>query len=343
MQIATHPWVSLGLSEEIDIKDGILKESFQREGIELDTAEFIVAGNILNYRNKMEYGFWGDDQGLWFAHFRRGSHGKIKVQDSLLTNDYINDAGHALLDELTRHNIRATDLKSVILRSDHNGKVAAALFVRDENFTQLGLPKALQGLTVYYSNPKSPASVPTKLLYRLGDTILHDLLLGTRLSYDVLSFFQVNLPVFEKALEDIKDKIGTSANIVDMYAGVGTIGLCVNAQKLIELDDSNISMARANAGKHVEVIAASTEQSLEHISSDATIVFDPPRAGLHAKVIDRISEVLPEKIVYLSCNPATQARDVAKLRDKYDISFARGYNFFPRTPHIESLVILVKR
>jgi 23S rRNA (uracil1939-C5)-methyltransferase len=72
------------------------------------------------------------------------------------------------------------------------------------------------------------------------------------------------------------------------------------------------------------------------------MIFDPPRAGLHQKVIDRLREVQPAFVAYLSCNPATQARDVARLADYYGIEDFYGYNFFPRTPHIESLVILKK-
>ena len=67
------------------------------------------------------------------------------------------------------------------------------------------------------------------------------------------------------------------------------------------------------------------------------------RAGLHADVVERLLNQTPERIVYLSCNPVTQARDVALLLDAYAITHTQGYNFFPRTPHIEHLVILEKK
>jgi 23S rRNA (uracil1939-C5)-methyltransferase len=79
---------------------------------------------------------------------------------------------------------------------------------------------------------------------------------------------------------------------------------------------------------------------LEYISADKTIIVDPPRAGRHQDIVKRLLEVTPPTIMYLSCDLATQARDVKMLSEKYDIVFHRLYNFFPRTPHIEGLIVL---
>jgi 23S rRNA (uracil1939-C5)-methyltransferase len=90
----------------------------------------------------------------------------------------------------------------------------------------------------------------------------------------------------------------------------------------------------------VKAILAPSEKALEYIKNNATIIVDPPRAGLHEDVIAKLLEVIPERIIYLSCNPVTQARDIARLGEKYGVKYHRGYNFFPRTPHIEHLAIL---
>jgi 23S rRNA (uracil1939-C5)-methyltransferase len=126
-----------------------------------------------------------------------------------------------------------------------------------------------------------------------------------------------------------------------MYSGVGAIGLSVGASVLVESDDANIKLAQSNAkGSGVEVIHATSEAALNHIQSGDVLIVDPPRAGLHKDVVERILEVKPSKIIYLSCNPSTQARDVTMLHDMYEVIHAQGHNFFPRTPHIESLVVL---
>jgi len=92
--------------------------------------------------------------------------------------------------------------------------------------------------------------------------------------------------------------------------------------------------------KRATPILAASENALDYITSDKTIIVDPPRAGLHEDVIDRLLEQKPARIIYLSCNPVTQARDVARLASAYGIKSHRGYNFFPHTPHIEHLTVL---
>jgi 23S rRNA (uracil1939-C5)-methyltransferase len=93
----------------------------------------------------------------------------------------------------------------------------------------------------------------------------------------------------------------------------------------------------------VTVVETSSETALDYIVADKPVIFDPPRAGLHDKVVARTLEVLPPRIAYLSCNPATQARDLAKLTESYTITYFEAFNFFPHTPHIETLAILERK
>ena len=79
---------------------------------------------------------------------------------------------------------------------------------------------------------------------------------------------------------------------------------------------------------------------LKNIKSTQTVIIDPPRAGCDKKLIERLLEVRPVKIIYLSCNPSTQARDLKLLLNKYQIEKIKIFNFFPHTPHIENLAIL---
>ncbi len=366
--LATSPWQMMTFEAENKYKVDIVAELFAHEGIKFPTPRHsgldpeskavdsgseagmtesvVTAGGEWNYRNKMEYSFWGDDDGLHLALHQRGSHGKQIVPGSELAMPALDAGANAVLAELQKLQPRAGDLKTIIVRCSQKGDVVAALYTKLDKFTNMSLPSGVKGLRVYHSNPKSPASVPTKLLYELGDCNLSDELLGKTFRYDVDSFFQVNLPIYEQALNRIREHC--SADPVDMYAGVGSIGLSVsNTQAtLVELDPATVAMARVNAeqsGIKTEVIEASTEKALEYISADKPVIFDPPRAGLHAKVVERCLEVKPPQIIYLSCNPATQARDLALLQESYDIVFFEVYNFFPRTPHIETLAVLSRR
>lgn len=346
--LSTSPWQIVSLEAENNYKKQIVNELFTQAHVDLPDFSVKTAGSSWNYRNKMEYSFWGDDDGLHLALHRRGSHLKVKLTGSVLAMPALDQTAQDICNELRKLDIRAGDLKTIIVRSSQSGQTVASLFVKPQKFPQIDLPQSVQGLRVYHSNPKSPASVPTKLLYEKGSGHISDLLLGQKFLYDADSFFQVNLPIFEEALKDIRVALKNNQQIVDMYSGVGSIGLSVAEKQvdLIELDPATATMARTNAaesGLQTEVIETSTEKALDYIRADLPVIFDPPRAGLHAKVTERTLEVKPPQIVYLSCNPATQARDLAELAKEYKITDFKAYNFFPHTPHIETLAILERK
>ena len=343
--LATSPWQIMTFEAENRHKAGIVRELFTHEKIALpEFGSVVTADSEWRYRNKMEYSFWGDEGGLHLALHRRGSHGKQIVSGSELALPAVDKGANAVLRELQKIDLRAGDLKTIIVRCSQNGDVTAALYTKVDNLPNVPKPSEVKGLRVYYSDPRSPASVPTRLLQTLGDATLQDELLGRTFSYDAESFFQVNLPVYERALTRIRKHC--AGDPVDMYAGVGSIGLSVarGRVELVELDPATAKMARLNAaaedGLDASVIEASAEKVLEYIAADRPVIFDPPRAGLHGKVVERCLEVWPPQIIYLSCNPATQARDLALLQTRYRIDFFEAYNFFPKTPHIETLAVL---
>jgi 23S rRNA (uracil1939-C5)-methyltransferase len=346
--LATSPWQIVQFTAENDYKKRIVEELFTQAHVALPEFTMTTAGDDWHYRNKMEYSFWGDEDGLHLALHNRGSHQKTIVQGSELAMPALDQAARDVVAELQKHNPRAGDLKTIIVRCNQKGEAVAALFTKLESFVDLALPASLKGLRVYHSNPRSPASVPTKLIQELGDATLQDSLLGHTMTYDVDSFFQVNLPIFSEALQRIKDHLASQETLVDMYAGVGSIGLSVASQSvdLVELDPATAAMAKVNAEAasiDARVIEASTEKSLDYIVSDKPVIFDPPRAGLHDKVVAQTLEILPPQVIYLSCNPATQARDLAKLQEGYTITYFEGFNFFPHTPHIETLAVLERK
>ena len=203
------------------------------------------------------------------------------------------------------------------------------------------------GFELIFSNPLSPASVINKKLQEWGTTHLTDTIFDTQFIYTIDGFFQINIPVYTQALTDMKKWVKKGKPLVDMYSGVGTIGLTIGSDDvtLIEINENAVAEARQNiqnlkTKKSVRLLLASSENALDYINSNSTIIVDPPRAGLHKDVVEKLLAESPERIIYLSCNPVTQARDVAILSEKYGILYHRGYNFFPRTPHIEHLVIL---
>lgn len=344
--LSTSPWQIMSYVNENEYKKEILNETFSRAKINYSSdIDFISPKSQWSYRSKMEYSFFGDDKGLHLALFNRGTHAKQIVTGSSIARQEIDEVANRICVILDKNNIRASDLKSIILRCNSEGEVVTALFTKNTDFPKISeLEGVCKGIIVVYSNPRSPASVRTKDLYGYGDILLSDKVLGKIINYDVFSFFQVNLLIFEPAMEEISNYCGDQP-VTDFYSGVGTIGLALkNADLLVESDKNNIFWAEKNAaGSAVEVVHAQSEKALDYIKSNRILVVDPPRAGLHKSLVDKIIDVKPPKIIYLSCNPSTQARDLGYLQHEYKIDKITGYNFFPRTPHIESLALLVRQ
>jgi 23S rRNA (uracil1939-C5)-methyltransferase len=345
--LATSPWQMMTFEAENKYKTSIVADLFAHEKVTLPSfGDVEHDSHEWRYRNKMEYSFWGDEQGLHLALHQRGSHGKQIVEGSELALPALDEGAFKVLEVLRKIDIRAGDLKTIIVRCSQTGDVVVAVYTKLDDFPKIGLPKGVKGIRVYHSDPRSPASVATRLLYELGDVTLQDAILGKTLTYDVESFFQVNIPIYEKVLQRIRKYCVDDP--IDMYAGVGSIGLSVAKHQvtLVELDQATAKMAQVNAAADsidARVVVASTEKALEYINSGESVIFDPPRAGLHPKVVERCLEALPPQILYLSCNPATQARDLGMLQQSYDIDFFEAYNFFPKTPHIETLAVLTLR
>ena len=366
------------------------------------------------------------DDTLDLAFFRRGSKGKIVVNGTSLARPEINNLARAIRDLLRHKRVAARQLKTLLIRCDQSGSCVWQLYVKDRLPGLITADEAAklpaQGGEIIYSDPRSPASRITKRLARFGNTTLTDTILGVPFRYACEGFFQVNIPVYEQALRDMKewmpynkarqerraqlaahgdidsqqrvisqkksgqhreskqhgssnsfsegfafpakarqerqldqlaarrpeekDVCETGEPALDLYAGVGTIGLTIgggnvtlveiNADAVREMQRNITELDRTDA----RAVLAPSEQALDHITGKEIVIVDPPRAGLHPDVIATLLQKLPPRIIYLSCNPVTQARDVRLLQEKYHIVHHRGYNFFPRTPHIEHLVIL---
>ncbi len=354
--LSTSPWQIMDFASEQHYKAALIEEAFELHDIVLPQPISVYSDDVeYHYRNKVEFSWYGDTidgvETLDLAFFRRGSKGKIVVYDSALLPESIMQTAVAIRDKLRELSVDARKLKTLLIRCDSRGNTTWQLYVKDRpcEFADelIKTPLSAQGGEVIYSDPRSPASVITERLAEVGDIVLTDTVLGVPFRYAIEGFFQVNLAVYEQALKDMRQWIEPDKSVVDMYSGVGSIGLTISGDDvtLVEVNEHAVREMRRNIkalgreGQATAVLAAS-EKALDYIDSEATIIVDPPRAGLHDDVIAKLLETAPARIVYLSCNPATQARDVAKLAAKYGIRHHQAYNFFPRTPHIENLVVL---
>lgn len=313
--LSTSPWQIMDYEMELAEKRQILGEIFRQHELEFDgeLASVQTDGQDFGYRNKMEYSLFydHDDQKIHLAFHRRGSHQKVPIRQSSIERPEIFRRAVEIVDGLNARGEEARKFQSLLLRANQAGAVSGGL---------------------YENHQPHPEFAP-----------LADEILGQKFSYSPNGFFQINLPVYELALREIQKHIQTT-KVLDLYAGVGTIGLSVAGDReltLVECDKSAYRELEQNAqGRGVRSVYAKSEEALDLVTPDQTIIIDPPRAGCDRKLLEKLLAVALPVIVYLSCNPATQARDVKILSEKYRITAVTPFNFFPRTPHLENLIIL---
>lgn len=315
--LATSPWQILDYEEELKQKSIITKECFTQQHLDLEVLPTLTDGEEYGYRNKMEYSlYWSNEDNLIHLAFHtRGTHRKTPISQSSIERPEIFAKAQAIIDELNAQHAEARTYQSLLVRCDQQGKVSAALFENGKSHPQMDL--------------------------------LEDTLNGYKYSYSPNGFFQINLPVYEMVLQEIAKHI-TTDKVLDLYAGVGSIGLSVARDKdltLVEVNGAAFGEMQTNAKDvpNAKCVLAKSEDVTEYITPDCTVILDPPRAGCDQKLIDKLNEVKPSKIIYLSCNPITQARDIALLVENYKVEKLQPYNFFPRTPHIENLAILERK
>lgn len=337
--LSTSPWQILDYDYEQAQKDEILREILRQHDIELppELQDFkIISFEPYYYRNKMEYALYysHEDEKIHLAFHERGSHRKVPITQSSLEYPEIFQKAQAVVDEL---NAKGEDAR----------KYQSLLFRAGRSFEPKGVPIC----TLSSAKPEVAISGG---LYINGQPhpkfpVLYDAVGYDEFAYSPNGFFQVNLTAYNSLLTNLSILGIMSEKVLDLYAGVGSIGLRLARSHdltLVECDKSAYREMVTNVDRidpehsHIHPILAKSEDSLTYIEHDQTVIVDPPRAGCMPEVIERFLEVEPERIIYLSCNPATQARDVKKLLEKYQMRVCLPHNFFPRTPHIENLIIL---
>lgn len=188
-----------------------------------------------------------------------------------------------------------------------------------------------------------------------GDEYLVEELGGMKFRIGPKSFFQVNIPQTERLYAKAREFAGLTGkeNVYDLYTGVGSIALYVSpfARQVVGIEnvEEAIEDARRNAllnntgnthfyaGDMKDVL---NEELVARHGRPDVIITDPPRAGMHPGVIATIMETAAPRVVYVSCNPATQARDIALMQDKYVVTRVQPVDMFPHTHHVENIALL---
>ena len=269
---------------------------------------------------------------------------------------------------LTFFNPRAHEglLRTLMLRTASTGEIMVLVqfFEDDQTNRELLLDHLyakfpqITSLQYVINNKANDTLYDTNIkLYKGRDYILEEME-GLKFSINAKSFYQTNSDQAYELYKITRDFAGLTGNetVYDLYTGTGTIAQFVSkkAKKVIGVESvpEAIKDAKANAERNNitncefyvgDMKVVFNEAFIAQHGKPEVIITDPPRDGMHAAVIDQILKIEPQKVVYVSCNSSTQARDLALMDEKYKVTRVRPVDMFPQTHHVENVVLLERR
>jgi 23S rRNA (uracil1939-C5)-methyltransferase len=369
--VADHPgapWQVLPYERQLEVKAEQVGDALRRigglEGFEQE--EIVPAVELWRYRNKLEYSFGQEPDGTLVCGFHApGEFNRIvPVEDCLLASPRGNVAREQVLawcraEGLTAYDRRTGEgfLRNLVVREGRRTEQLQVRLVtspgelRTDAFAQ-----AVDADSVFWTATDALGETTmrgeTELLR--GASKLEEELSGLRFRVSAEAFFQTNTEMAEQlyaVAAEYADLRGTE-RLFDLYCGIGTVGLTlgVRAAELWGLEivepavADAIENARLNEFTHARFFAGDARLALGELVEKAgrpdVVVVDPPRAGLSKKVVRRLIEAGPRRIVYISCNPTTLAPNAAQLAEAgWVLKKVRPVDMFPQTPHIEVVAV----
>jgi len=363
------PWQVMRYERQLEIKSQQVEEALRRIG-KLDgfvMEPIVPASETWRYRNKMEYSFGNDEQGDLVYGFHAPGHWEriVPIVDCLIASERSNAASRKVLEWCRSRGLAAWDrrthtgfLRNLVVREGRRtGQIQVRLVTMPGALDAEGLAEAVDcdGLlwTQFDGVGETTALGETELV--AGTDYLDEEVNGLRFRISPHAFFQTNTEMAEKlyAVAGEYAALRGFERVYDLYCGIGTIGLTLAPRaaelwglELIEpaIADA-ISNARLNEIDNAHFFAGDVRVALRELVKEAgspdVVVVDPPRAGLSTKVVRRIVDSAPKRVVYVSCNPTTLAPNAAQLVEAgYVLRSVTPVDMFPQTPHIECVALL---
>jgi 23S rRNA (uracil1939-C5)-methyltransferase len=345
------PWQNVEYDYQLELKRGMLADAFSRMP-DVTITGVAAAPEQFNYRNKLEFSPAQVDGGVQLAFHERGSYEGLTVlpEGCRLGTDDMNQAALGLAKRAGELKLGGYMETLTVRRSVATGELVGHIALHQVPKRDWSLLKTADLAQVVVSRVRR--RVDHEVVWQSGEPKLTEMLGGIELDYPFDSFFQTNVKMFQKTLADIIKLVPENGRIVDLYCGVGTIGLTAakTAREVlgVEINPSAVALAKENAARagleNYEALAVPAQiLDAKLLAGTDCAIVDPPRAGLEQRLVRTLLEAAPARIVYLSCNPVTQARDVQLLSEKYAFSEVKGFDMYPGTLHLESLMVLERR
>ena len=372
-QIGTMTLQHMTYESQLDYKQKVVQDAFERLGHfqEVNVLPVLGMNNPWQYRNKAQIPVQLVNGQIETGFYRKKSHQLVPIENFHIQHPEIDAAIIIVRDILRKYNLSIYDEKThkgfirhiIIKRGHHTGQMMVVLVATK---TKLGveehivkdlrtkLPKMVS-LVLNMNPDKGNAILGRKNRILWGQDYYEDQMLGKTFRVSANSFYQVNTPQAEKLYQVAIDAADLSGKetVLDAYCGIGSISLSIapHAEKVyaMEIVEEAIDMAQQNAQineiENAVFQAGAAEDVLpqwnqQGIHFDVAVV-DPPRKGLDPEFIQALIEQDPKRIVYVSCNPATCARDCRIIADAgYRVEKIQPVDLFPQTTHVESIVLM---
>ena len=360
--------------EELRLKEQKVIDAFQRiGGLTPKFAPIIPSPHVTRYRNKAQYPVRRENGILKIGFYAKKSHRVIDCEDCLLQPREFTQVIEIIKNWINKFNITVYNeeigiglIRHVYLRKAFaTGELMVCIVANGKELPNsdslIEALKAVEGfktliLNTNCDNTNVVLGEACRAIY--GDPYITDILCGVRVKISPLSFYQVNHDgaelLYGKAAEYATPT--GEEDILDLYCGAGTIGLSM-ANKVkslvgVEIIPEAIEDAKKNALlnniENARFICGDASLAAEQLKAEGvapqTIILDPPRKGCAQSLLETVAEIAPQRIVYVSCDPATLARDAKHLESLgYQTIEVTPVDMFPRTAHVETVVLLSRK
>lgn len=364
----------LRYDKQLEFKDDLIGQSlkkFKPAGYENYEIRHTLGMEVpYHYRAKLQFQTRSFKGNVKAGLFEEGSHRLVDIKDCLVQDELTQTIINRVTELLEKHHIPIYDerkiagIRTVMIRKAKSSNQVQIIFITSRDIFLAPVIKALtaefeeiKGIAVNYNHSKSSDIYGEKTEVIWGDADISEEVLDYRFSLSPRAFYQLNPEQTQVLYGQAVAALDVTENdhIIDAYCGVGTIGFAfadkVKSVRGMDIIPEAIADAKKNAQRmgfdntHYE--AGRAEEIIpkwykEGYRADALIV-DPPRTGLDDKLLDTILKYQLAKMVYVSCNTATLARDLVKLSKVYDVHYIQSVDMFPHTARTEAVVKLSKR
>ncbi len=355
-------------AEEKQLKRERVQETLRRiGGTEVKVEEILGADSIFRYRNKS---IWPVSPNGAVGFYRARTHEVVNAEHCQLVHPAAEAAADALRDWMARFGVPGYDettgtglVRHLFVRSNAKGESLLCVVANDDTLPfEEELAAALRGacpkaVGVLLNTNRERTNVVLGREYRTlwGEDRIEDTLCGLTFRLSVPSFYQVNHAQCEKLYAKAAEFAGLtgSETLLDLYCGAGTIALSMahgcarvlGAELVPEAVEDARENAILNGITNAEFFCGDAAATAERLAAEGlrpdVVTVDPPRKGLSEEAVRAVAEMAPQRVVYVSCDPATLARDVKRFAALgYEAARACAVDMFPRADHIETVVLL---